>query len=260
VRLAREVGSRFPTTHWSVVVAAGQEPSIESREALAALCTTYWYPLYAYVRRNGYAAPDAQDLTQGFFAVLLEKGYVRAADRDRGRFRTFLLTALKRYMVKERAKARARKRGGRRGPISLDLHSAEKRYALEPAHNWTPERVYERRWALTLLDQAIAQLRQAYAASGRAPLFDHLKAYLTMGTGSPSYRQAASELGMTEGAVKVAVHRLRRRHRELLRSAIADTVADPQDVDDELEILFRALRGDGPRRLCNFAEGARKQR
>jgi len=242
----RGAGSHFATTHWSIVLAAGRRGSPESRRALATLCEAYWYPLYAYVRRRGHAAADAQDLTQAFFATLLEKEYVRAADRERGRFRSFLLTALKRFLAKEWHHAHAQKRGGSRGPVSLDVRSGEARYSLEPSHEWTPERVYERRWALTLLDQVMTRLRQHYVAEGRDQLFDHLKVLLTGETGAPPYSQIAVELGMTEGAVKVAVHRLRRRYRSLLRLEIAQTVADPREVDDELGLLLAALRGERP--------------
>ena len=237
-------GSHFATTHWSVVLTAGQDESPEAAQALAALCETYWYPLYAYVRRRGYGAEDARDLTQGFFAALLEKDYVRDADRERGRFRSFLLVALKRFLSKEWAKEHAQKRGGSRKTLSLDVSDGESRYAHEPSHDWTPERVYERRWALTLLDQVMARLRQRYADDGKGELFDRLKVFLTGGSGAPSHRELAAELGMTPGAVKVAVHRLRRRYRELLRAEVAETVADPKDVRDELQLLLAALQGE----------------
>ena len=235
---------QFATTHWSVVIAAGEGSSPESETALATLCETYWYPLYAYVRRRGHTAEDAQDLTQAFFAVLLEKEYVRAADRERGRFRSFLLTALKRFLSKERDKARAQKRGGGRITISLDMQSGESRYAQEPSHEWTPERVYERRWALTLLDQTMARLRRRYVDTGKAEVFDGLKAFLSGEGDAPAYGEVAEEMGMTEGAVKVAVHRLRQRYRDALRSEIAQTVADPAEVDDELDHLLEAIRGE----------------
>ena len=241
---ARASGGRFATTRWSVVLAAGGERSTEGRQALATLCETYWYPLYAYVRRRGYAAADAQDLTQAFFATLLEKEYLRAADRERGRFRSFLLTALKRFLVKEWDRAHAQKRGGTHKGISLDVRSGETRYSQEPSHDWTPERIYERRWALTLLDQVMARLRRRYVADGKGDLFDLLKAFLTGESGAPPYSEVAAGLGMTEGAVKVAAHRLRRRYRELLRSEIAQTVAHPDEVDDELRLLRAAVRGE----------------
>jgi len=239
-------GSRFATTHWSVVLAAGRRDSPESHEALAALCGTYWYPLYAYVRRWGHTPDDARDLTQGFFATLLEKRYLEAAKRERGRFRSFLLTAFKRFCAKERDRANAQKRGGAAKRVSLDFPSGESRYSAEPSHGWTPEAVYERRWALTLLEQVMARLRLSYADAGKARLFDGLKASLAGESGAPPHGQLAAELGMTEGAVKVAVHRLRHRYRQLLRSEVAQTVADPHEVDDELKFLLAALRGGNP--------------
>jgi len=226
-------------------VAAGERASQERDEALATLCETYWYPLYAYVRRSGHSADDAEDLTQEFFATLLEKGYVDAADRERGRFRSFLLTALKRFLSKEHDKATAKKRGGGQSPLPLDIQSAEDQYALEPADDLTPERVFERRWALTVLDKVMDRLRQRYAESGKTGVFDRLKVFLTGDSDTPAYGQVAPALEMTEGAVKVAVHRLRERYRETLRDEIAQTVGDPNDVEDELNSLLAALRGEG---------------
>jgi len=228
------------------VLAAVHDSRPDAQAALATLCATYWYPLYAYVRRLGYKAEDAQDLTQGFFAVLLEKQYVKAADRERGRFRSFLLTAFKRFMSKEYDRAHAQKRGGKKGPVSLNLDSGESRYALEPSHDVTPEAIYQRRWALTVLDRVIVRLRQAYADAGKEKVFDGVKAFLTGETGAPPYERVARELGMSEGAVKVAVHRLRRRYRDLLRSEIAQTVADPEAVEDELKYLLAVLQGGKP--------------
>ena len=236
----------FATTHWSIVLAAAHDSRPDARAALATLCETYWYPLYAYVRRLGYKAEDAQDLTQGFFAALLEKGYVKAADRERGRFRSFLLTALKRFLSKEYDRAHAQKRGGERKPISLDLESGESRYSLEPSHDVTPEAIYERRWALTVLDRVIVRLRQTCVDAGKTAFFESLKAFLTGEAGAPPYEQVARELGMSEGAVKVAVHRLRRRYRDLLRTEIAQTVADPEAVEDELKYLMAVLQGGKP--------------
>lgn len=237
-------GSPFATTHWSIVLAAGHGSQPDSKAALAKLCEAYWYPLYAYVRRRGYDADESQDLTQEFFTVLLEKESLRAADRERGRFRSFLLTAMRRFLTKEWAKAHAKKRGGARTPIPLDPRDGETRYALEPSHDWTPERIYERRWAMTLLDQVMAELRGKYAADGKEQLFDSLKALLIRAADAPPYSRIAADLGMTEGGVKVAVHRLRRRYRELLHSVIAQTVAHPDDVDDELRFLRTAIRGE----------------
>lgn len=244
---SRHAGGRsFATTHWSIVLAAAHDSRPDAQAALATLCETYWYPLYAYVRRLGYKAEDAQDLTQGFFAALLEKQYVKAADRERGRFRSFLLTALKRFLSKEYDRAHAQKRGGKARPIALDWEAGESRYALEPSHDVTPEAIYQRRWALTVLDRVIVRLRQAYADAGKETVFDGVKAFLTGETGAPPYEQVACELGMSEGAVKVAVHRLRRRYRDLLRSEIAQTVADPEAVEDELKYLLAVLQGGEP--------------
>jgi RNA polymerase sigma-70 factor (ECF subfamily) len=232
----------FATTRWSLVLAAGRGAVPDAEAALAVLCQTYWYPLYAYVRRLGHQAGEAQDLTQEFFTRLLEKNYLRAADRERGRFRSFLLTAFKRFLSKERNRARAQKRGGGQRVLSLDFEQGERRFSLEPATDVTAEKVYEQRWALTLLDQVMARLRQDFDRVGKQSDFDHLKAFLTGETAALSYREVASELGMTQGAVKVAVHRLRRRFRKLVLAEIAETVAAPEDVDEELRHLFEAIR------------------
>ncbi len=236
----------FATTHWSMVLAAGKGESPDADAALATLCQRYWYPLYAFVRRLGHQPADAQDLTQEFFARLLEKQYLRAADPERGRFRSFLLSAVKHFLSKERDRAKARKRGGGRKVLPLDFEAGESRYSLEPAHEITAEKVYERRWALTLLDQVFARLREEFDRASKRNEFDRLKVYLTGEATALGYRDVAAELGMTEGAVKVAVHRLRRRYRELVREEIAHTVAGPEDVDEELRRLFAALRSPGP--------------
>jgi DNA-directed RNA polymerase specialized sigma24 family protein len=242
---SRAAPKRFATTRWSLVVAAAREHGgPESPVALATLCQIYWYPVYAYIRRRGYPAADAQDRTQAFFTALLEKDFVRLADRERGRFRTFLLTAVSRFLAKQRDRAAAKKRGGDRKLLSIDVTAGEGRYALEPSDRWTPERLYERRWALTLLDRVLANLGQRYAEQGKIALFDTLKAFLTDAERISSSAELAAKLGLTEGALKVAVHRLRRRYRDLLKQQIADTVADTGDVPDELEILLSALRGE----------------
>jgi RNA polymerase sigma-70 factor (ECF subfamily) len=228
------------------VLAAGRGASPDADAALAALCQTYWYPLYAYVRRQGHQPDDAQDLTQAFFARLLEKHYLQTADPERGRFRSFLLTAFQRFLSKERDRQRAQRRGGGRKLLPLDFEAGERRYGLEPAHEATAEKVYEQRWALTLLDRVLARLRDEFDRAGKQKDFDCLKVYLTGEAGTPSYQEAAAGLAMTEGAVKVAVHRLRRRYRDLVREEIAQTVADPQDVDEELRHLLVALRSPGP--------------
>jgi RNA polymerase sigma-70 factor (ECF subfamily) len=237
----------FATTHWSLVLAAGKGASADAEAALASLCEAYWYPLYAYVRRQGHQPDDAQDLTQEFFARLLEKHYLQSADPERGRFRSFLLTAFKRFLSKERDRERTKWRGGGRKvlPLGFEFEAGERRYNLEPAHEVTAEKVYEQRWALTLLDRVFARLRDEFEQAGKQQQFDCLKIYLTGETDTPGYRDAAVQLGLTEGAVKVAVHRLRRRYRELVRDEIVQTVAGPQDVDEELRHLFAALRSPG---------------
>jgi RNA polymerase sigma-70 factor (ECF subfamily) len=238
---------RFATTHWSVVLAAGRHASPDSQMALAALCRTYWYPLYAYVRRQGRNAEDARDLTQEFFATLLEKDYLRAADSQRGRFRSFLLTAFKHFLSKERERANAQKRGGGRQSLSIDFQAGEYQYHQEPAHDITPEKIYERRWAVTLLQEVLQRLQDEFAGAGKQSLFERLKDFLTGEKATTTYRQIADELGTTEGALKVAVHRLRQRYRELLRAEIAQTVTGPEEVEDELRQLFAAVRSQNRR-------------
>jgi RNA polymerase sigma factor (sigma-70 family) len=223
------------------VLAAGGATSPTTDTALEQLCRTYWYPLYAYVRRRGYGVADAQDLTQGFFARLLEGRSLEAVDRSKGRFRSFLLAALEHFLAKEWRRAKAQKRGGGRIIFSLDDDTAENRYAAEPAHDLTPERIYERRWALTLLEQALARLRQDCLATGKAELFEHLKGAFLCEKSELSYSAIAAQLGMSEGALKVAAHRLRQRYGELLREEIGQTVADPKEIDEEVRCLFAAL-------------------
>jgi RNA polymerase sigma-70 factor (ECF subfamily) len=234
-------GGRFETTQWSLVLAAGQRGSAAAEEALARLCALYWYPVFAFVRRQGYRAEDAQDLTQGFFARLIEKGDLRAADRSRGRFRSFLLTNCRYFLANERDRALAQKRGGGRMPLSVDVVAAELRYERAVAHSETPERLYDRQWCLTLLDGVFEALRAEYAGTGRAGLFDRLKEFLTAGADAGTHADAARELGTSAGAVKVAVHRLRRRYREELRRRVADTVGSDQDVEDEIRYLLKTL-------------------
>jgi RNA polymerase sigma-70 factor (ECF subfamily) len=231
----------FATTHWSLVLAARGRPSPDARAALADLCRVYWYPLYAFVRRSGHDATTAEDLTQEFFARLLEKGWLGQADRTKGRFRSFLLAACKHFLTNERDRARALKRGGGKPPLPIDFGGADQRYAREPADELTPERLFERRWALALLDQVLADLRTEYAAVGKGALFDRLKAHLGGAADSAPYESVAAELGMTAGAVKVAAHRLRQRYRDRLRDAIARTLDDPAAVDDEIRHLFAVL-------------------
>jgi len=237
----RDSSRPFATTHWSVVLAAGHSSSPECRQALSALCESYWYPLYAYVRRRGHSVEEAQDLTQAFFAFLLEKDALRVADRERGRFRSFLLAALNNFLANEWRRAHAERRGGHRLQLALDFDSGERRYSLEPADETTPERIFERRWALVLLERAMDRLRRQYESGGKAALFAALKPYLGGGGEILSHEEVAKQLGVSAGSVKVAVHRLRRRCRETLRQEIAQTVGSPDEVDDELRALFTAL-------------------
>ena len=230
----------FRTTHWSIVLAAGRSDSTRARDALEKLCQTYWYPLYAFVRRLGHRPHDCEDLVQAFFTQCLEKHYLVAADQAKGRFRSFLLIALKRFLANEWDKARTRKRGGGEPPISLDALTAEQRDAVEPAEHLSADRLFERRWALTLLDKVLSQLREEQIAAGRSAAFDLLKDSLTGGHAA-SYAELAAGLGRTEGAVKVAVHRLRRRYRELLEAEISNTVASREEVADERRYLLSVV-------------------
>jgi RNA polymerase sigma-70 factor (ECF subfamily) len=241
-------GGVFATTHWSVVLAAGERHTPESSAALEHLCRSYWYPLYAYVRRHGYGPEDAQDLTQEFFAMLLGHAYLRLADPKRGRFRTFLLHALEHFMINEWKRAQRLKRGGGVACLPLDMPDGEQRYALEAATAMSPEQAYEKRWVLTLLDQVLASLRQLYTKAGKERLFEELAGSLWGKDVSPeteSYAAVGQRLGMTEGAVRVAVHRLRERYRELLTHEVAQTVATPQEVEDELRYLLLVVSRKG---------------
>lgn len=231
----------FVTTHWSVVLAAGRGDSTRARAALEKLCRTYWYPLYAFVRRRGRSAHDAEDLVQGFFAICLEKNYLGAAEQAKGRFRSFLLLALKRFLANEWEKTRTLKRGGGQVSISLDSLTAEQRYALEPADRLSADKLFERRWALTLLDQVVTRLREEQAQAGKLDQFEQLKECLTAVERGTPYATLATRLGMSEGAVKVTVHRLRQRYRELLEEEIANTVASPAEVEEERRHLLAAL-------------------
>ncbi len=237
-----EAGGVFATTHWSVVLAAGiDSPSPEADVALAELCRTYWYPLYAFIRRKGHGPHDAQDLTQSFFARLLEKNYVAQADRDRGRFRTFLLAALTHFLADEWDKTRRLKRGGGRETISFDAASAEERYRLEPIDQLDAAKLYERRWVTTLFDQVLSRLEQEFRDSGKGGLFDRLKGSLLADDSALSHAELAAQLGLSVDAVKQAVHRMRRRYRELFREEIAQSVAGPGEVEEELKHLFAVL-------------------
>jgi len=234
---------RFPTTHWSVVMAAGKRDSVQAADALEQLCRTYWYPLYAFVRRQGHEAHDAEDLTQEFFARFLAKEYFGRADSAMGRFRSFLLACLKNFLREQQRQARRLKRGGGQTIISWDSQTAEERYRLEPADPVTPEQVYDRRWALTLLEAVLSRLGDEQSAAGRQQIFAQLKEHLWGEARQTGYAETAARLGMTEGAVKVAVHRLRQRLRELLREEVAHTVAIGEEIDEELRHLIGVIRG-----------------
>jgi RNA polymerase sigma factor (sigma-70 family) len=232
---------QFAATRWSMVVAAGHPSSPDSRHALESLCQTYWYPLYAYVRRRVPDVHEAQDLTQAFFASLLEGNALEAADRERGRFRSFLLTAFKHFLADEWDKAKAKKRGGGRRSIPLNLESGESRFAQEPMDDQSPERLYEKQWALTFLDHVLNRLAEEFAAKGKERQFRAFQPFLAGETEPNTYEVAARALGISETAAKVAAHRLRRRYREILRAEIAETVAGQQEVDDEIRHLRAAL-------------------
>jgi RNA polymerase sigma factor (sigma-70 family) len=231
--------SDFPTTRWTLVVAAVESRRTEARSALVSLCEGYWYPLYAYVRRRGYPADQAQDLTQEFFVRVLEGRYLDRADPEKGRFRAFILTSLKFFLSDEAERGRAQKRGGGK-VLSFEVSSGEDRYQREPAHNETPDRIFERRWALSVLDRVMDRLRVEFVQHGRLDHFNRLKAFLLDQAETP-YAALAREMGTSEGALKVAIHRLRKRYRDLFRQEIAETVADPAEVEAELRYLATAL-------------------
>lgn len=236
------VREQFPQTRWSVVLAARGPDDGRATTALDELCRAYWFPLYVYVRRRGASPEDAEDLTQGYFAALIERGYLTQANRERGKLRSFLLTTLKHYLADEWSKAEALKRGAGRAAISLDAADAEERYAMEPVDEASPDRLFDKRWALTLLDNVLAALRADYASTGQTRLFDGLKKFLAWNSASSAYREAAAELGIKENAVRVAVFRLRRRYGDLLRTQVADTVTSPEEVPAELEHLLSLIR------------------
>ena len=228
----------FATTHWSVVLAAGQSADAQASEALEQLCHTYWYPLYAYVRRRGYNHEDAEDLTQEFFARFLAGKYLARVDRERAKFRSYLLGALNHFLADAWDHAHRTKRGGGQAVPTLDLRSGEFRYTLEPLEELSPDRLFDRRWAFTLLDQVLSRLRQEYERSGKGRLFEKLSAFLPGDAELDSYGDLAKELGTTEGAVRVAVHRLRRRYGQLFSTEVAHTVANPAEIHDEMRYLL----------------------
>lgn len=231
----------FATTRWSIVRAAGGEAGSTAREALTTLCESYWYPLYAYARRQGTSPTDAEDHIQAFFAFVLEGKLISAADPLRGRFRAFLLRSLQNFLHSQHRQATAIKRGGGRAIQSLNSESAEERYQLEPTAEETPERLFERQWALTLLQSALDQVREEYVSSGQTQLWTELEAHLRQDESKVPYAELATRLEMSEEGVKSAAHRLRKRYRERLRAAVADTLENEDDVDDELRLLRQAV-------------------
>ncbi len=232
---------RFLTTQWSKVLAAAEGASPDSAEALADLCRVYWYPLYAFVRRGGHSAHEAEDLTQEFFARLMERDWLKGVGPEKGRFRSFLVVCLRRFLANQWDASRAEKRGGGRPALSIDFREADDRYRLEPAHEMTADRIFERRWILTLLEQVLAALEDEFTQSGKKSLFDSLRVFLVVEHNAPPYAEVAGQLGISEGAVKTAVHRLRRRYRKLLRAEVAKTLADAGEVDEEIRRFFEAI-------------------
>jgi len=233
----------FPLTHWSAVFAAGKDEAGRAEAALAELCGAYWFPLYAFARRNGHQPADAQDLAQGFLAYLIDARLVAKANPVQGRFRSFLLGCFNHFMASEKERARAQKRGNGQFLVPLDSQSAEARLTQETPAGASPEQLYERHWALAVLDAALARLEAEFKTSGRLALFEQLQPFLQGDDGGPSYAEVAQRLGTTEGTIKVTVHRLRQRYRQLLRMVVSQTVDNPLEIDSELAYLRTVLRG-----------------
>jgi RNA polymerase sigma-70 factor (ECF subfamily) len=231
----------FATTHWTAVIAAGHGSSREAEVALEELCRTYWFPLYVYVRRQTATREDAEDLTQAFFARFLEKNYLEKLTAQKGKFRAFLLASLKHFLANEWDRANRQKRGGGVTTLSLDWQDADARYQIEPVDDSSPDKLFDRTWAVTLLEKVLGRLRDENASEDQIQLFDHLKGFLMIGASAIPYGEAAARLNTTEGAVRVAVHRLRRRYRELLREEIGQTLSDSAQVDEEMRTLFSAF-------------------
>ena len=236
--LAARTAAQFATTHWSTVLAAGDSASPGSWEALEKLCRTYWFPLYAFVRRKGYSVEDAEDLVQDFFSTFLQKGYVGRADPARGRFRTFLLTSMQNLLHNAQDRLVALKRGGGQRQLSWDIAATEERYRTELQESLTPEKAFEKRWAATLLEEVLERVREDFKLQGRAELFEQLKGHLWAEDDAVPYAQLGVQLGMTPLALKVTVHRLRQRFGERLREEIAHTVSEPAQVEDEIQYLI----------------------
>ena len=234
----------FATTHWTAVIAAGRGGSPEAEVAIEELCRTYWFPLYVYVRRQTPTREDAEDLTQAFFARFLEKNYLENLTAQKGKFRAFLLAALKHFLANEWDRANRQKRGGGVAPLSLDWQDAEARYQIEPADNLSPDKLYDRAWAVTLLEKVLGRLQDEHATEDQARLFGQLRGFLMVGTNAIPYPEAAARLNLSEGAARVAVHRLRRRYRELLRDQISQTLAEPAQVAEEMKTLFSAFANE----------------
>ena len=233
--------SKFQTTSWSLVLAAALNPTTDSQKALATLCRIYWNPVYGFIRRCGHDPDQSQDLTQGFFALLLEKNYLRDADQERGRFRSFLLTAVKHFLANEWDRAHALKRGGGQISISIDPVNAEKWYVPMAVESTTPESLYERRWALSLLEHVMAKLRSEYTAMGKTDQFNKLSALLNRESDGARYESIAMQMGVSAGALRMSLLRMRRKYRELLRAEIAETVSRPEEIDDEIRFLLSIL-------------------
>ena len=233
----------FPLTHWSAVFAAGKEGTARAEAALAEFCSAYWYPLYAFARRKGHQPADAQDLTQGFFAYLIQAQLVAKANPEKGRFRSFLLGCFINFTAADKERARTLKRGGGHLVVPLKSQQAEARLAQEPSPDASPERLYDRHWALAVIEVALAHLEAEFKKSGRTALFQQLQPFLQGDASGPSYAEVAQQLGTTEGTIKVTVHRLRQRYRDLLRTVVSQTVNSPIEVDAELAHLMAALRG-----------------
>jgi RNA polymerase sigma-70 factor (ECF subfamily) len=231
----------FQTTHWTMVLSAQEQHGTVAREALAKLCTTYWYPLYAFIRRQGSSPHEAEDLTQEFFHRFLERNALGTVGREAGKFRSFLLACLKNFLANERERAQAQRRGGGHAVISLDGDEAETRYSLEPADHRTPEVVFERRWAFAVLERTMIELRREYAGGGKSDLFESLEGFLPNGQGNYTRAELATKRGVSAGAIDVAIHRLRQRFGALLREQVAQTVSSEEEIEEEIRHLISVM-------------------